>query len=141
MKKTLNPFHLAFPIYDIQDTIEWYTNILGCKIGRQSNKWVDFDFFGHQISAHLTSKKKLSLPTNKVDEKNIPIGHFGIIMSIEKWKDLSNRLINKKQKFIVKPYIRFQGSKGEQATMFIKDPSGNVLEFKAFKKHSMIFEN
>ena len=89
MNQKLNPFHLAFPVYNIKDTIKWYTEILDCQIGRQNKKWIDFNFFGHQISAHLTSKKNTKIITNKVDKKNIPIRHFGIVLSMEEWKILS----------------------------------------------------
>ena len=137
----LRPFHLAFPVNDIQETINWYTSILKCKIGRQDYNWVDFDFFGHQLSAHLVNKQSLEESTNPVDGKNIPARHFGIILKMEVWKNLSLRLKNKNLFFLVGPYTRFKGEKGEQSTFFISDPNGNVLEFKAFKNDTMIFEN
>ena len=141
MNDKLRPFHLAFPVYNIDKTIKWYTNILDCSIGRQSVRWVDFNFFGHQISAHRVDKKKEFLETNPVDGHNIPSRHYGIIMSMYDWKTLVEKLEKKKIKFIIKPNIRFEGEKGEQATFFIKDPSDNVLEFKAFKNAKMIFDN
>ena len=140
MNDKLRPFHLAFPIRDIEETINWYTSVLDCKIGRQDLNWVDFNFYGHQLSAHLISKKNLKDSTNPVDGKNIPARHFGINLKLDTWKKLENKLKNKKLYFIVGPYIRFKGEKGEQATMFIQDPSGNILEFKAFKNDKMIFE-
>ena len=136
--KNLQPFHLAFPVNNIEETKNWYTNILGCEIGRESSKWVDFNFFGHQISAHLTTAKQ-KINTNVVDQKNIPIQHFGIILDWKSWKKLSKKLIEQNLEFIVNPYIRFKGKTGEQATMFIKDPSDNVLEFKSFKNTESIF--
>ena len=114
-------------------------NILGCGIGRESTRWVDFNFFGHQISAHLTDEKNSKLATNNVDQKNIPIRHFGIILEWNDWIQLSEKLNKLKIKFVVEPYIRFKDKNGEQATMFIKDPSGNVLEFKSFKNFESIF--
>ena len=137
----LRPFHLAFPIHNINKTIKWYTNILGCSIGRQDTKWIDFNFFGHQISGHLINKQDLKTQTNLVDGHNVPSRHFGIILQMEQWKILSKKLINNNFDFIIKPNIRFKGEKGEQSTFFISDPSGNILEFKAFKNDSMIFEN
>jgi len=141
MNNSLRPFHLAFPVSCIKDTIRWYTTVLNCTVGRQDTNWVDFNFYGHQLSAHLVNKKNLQDPTNPVDGKNIPARHFGIILDMENWKNLAEDLKNKKLNFIVGPYIRFKGEKGEQATMFVKDPSDNVLEFKSFKNDSMIFEH
>ena len=141
MSKIIRPFHLAFPIYDIRLTIHWYQNTLGCKIGRQDENWVDFNFFGHQLSGHLTTKSNHIIPKNIVDEKLIPIRHFGIILDTDEWKKLSNKLILKKIDFIIYPNTRFKGEKGEQSTFFIKDPSGNILEFKSFKNDKMIFDN
>ena len=100
---------------------------------------MDFNFFGHQISAHLINKRNIPLDTNKVDKQNIPVRHFGIILDWKDWEKLSQKLIDKKLDFIVAPYIRFKGEKGEQATMFIKDPSDNALEFKSFKNFNSIF--
>lgn len=137
----LRPFHLAFPIYNIDKTIKWYTKILGCTIGRQDSKWVDFNFFGHQISGHLVNKKNMPPPTNFVDGHNIPARHFGMILKRSEWNLLSKKLIDNKIQFIIKPNIRFKEEKGEQSTFFISDPNGNVLEFKAFKNDTMIFEN
>ena len=141
MKNKLRPFHLAFPVYNIDETIKWYTNTLNCSIGRQSMRWVDFNFFGHQISAHKIEEKKESLETNSVDGHNIPSRHYGIIMNMNDWETLVVDLQNKKIQFIIEPNTRFKDEKGEQATFFIKDPSNNVLEFKAFKNDKMIFEN
>ena len=141
MNKNIRPFHLAFPVNNIKKTIEWYTENLCCTIGRQEEKWVDFNFFGHQISAHKTDQKKSSNQTNSVDGHNIPIKHFGIILEYDQWKQLAEKLKSKNIEFIIKPYTRFKDKKGQQSTMFIKDPSNNVIEFKAFKDDRMIFEN
>jgi extradiol dioxygenase family protein len=141
MKTEIRPFHLAFPVYNIDKTIKWYIDILNCSIGRQSRLWVDFNFFGHQISAHKIDKELSDSETNPVDGHNVPSRHFGIVMKMEEWKSLLKRLNNKKIKFIIEPNIRFKDEKGEQSTFFIQDPSENVLEFKAFKNDQMIFEN
>mgnify|MGYP001181679938 FL=1 len=138
--KSLRPFHLAFPVNDITESKVWYVKFLGCKVGRESKTWIDFNFFGHQISAHLSIEKQSS-QKNDVDSKKIPIRHFGIILRESDWNNLKNRLINLNINFIVEPYRRFKNQKGEQSTFFIKDPSGNYLEFKSFKNDSTIFEN
>ena len=136
----LRPFHLAFPIYNISKTITWYTQILGCIIGRQSQKWVDFNFFGHQITGHKIKNQENMIQENSVDGYKIPSRHFGIILTMNQWNKLCSRLKKNKTEFIIEPNTRFKNKKGEQATLFIKDPSNNVLEFKAFKDDSMIFE-
>ena len=140
MNKTLRPFHLAFPVLDIKETKEWYTEILGCSVGREAERWIDFNFFGHQISAHLSDSSD-SVTHNQVDSKEIPSRHFGIILIPSDWNILAQRLTELKIKFKVEPYTRFKGEKGEQSTLFIKDPSGNCLEFKSFKNDEMIFDN
>ena len=139
--KELRPFHLAFPIYSIKETITWYTHILGCTVGRQSQQWVDFNFFGHQITGHKIKKQANMIPSNSVDGHKIPSRHFGIVLTMVQWKKLCSRLKKNNTEFIIEPNIRFKNKKGEQATLFIKDPSNNALEFKAFKDDSMIFES
>ena len=139
--KSIRPFHLAFPVYDIQKTIDWYVSYLNCSVGRKSKRWVDFNFYGHQISAHLIDKKNKKDKINLVDGKKIPSRHFGIILEMNDWKNLVTYLNEKKVKYVIKPNIRFKGQIGEQATFFIKDPSNNVLEFKAFQNDNKIFEN
>jgi len=139
--KKIRPFHLAFPVYNINITIQWYTSMLNCSIGRKSERWVDFNFFGHQISAHLVDQELVQDKTNVVDGHNIPSRHFGIILEMEQWKILVNQLNKKNIKYLIEPNIRFKGEKGEQATFFIKDPSNNVLEFKAFINDNQIFES
>ena len=140
MNKTI-PFHLAFPVYNLKKTREFYKNVLGCKVGRSSERWIDFDFYGHQITAHLSTKVNKLRNINEVDSKKVPVSHFGLILSWKDWHLLSKTLLDKKVKFIIKPYIRFKGEIGEQATMFIGDPSENVIEFKSFKNKKMIFAN
>ena len=141
MSQKLRPFHLAFPIFNINETIKWYTKNLLCTIGRQDDNWVDLNFFGHQISAHLVNTKHSKLINNYVDGHNIPTRHFGIILGQHQWEKLAKQLTKNKIQFIIKPYTRFKGKKGEQSTMFIKDPSNNFLEFKSFKNDSMIFKS
>jgi len=135
-----NPFHLAFPIKDIKETKKFYKNILGCKIGRESDAWVDFNFFGHQVSAHLKPEELSNAKKNKVDGKSVPVRHFGVVLDWKEWRSLSEKLQKLKIKFIINPYIRFKGEVGEQATMFFLDPSGNALEFKSFKDPKQLFK-
>ena len=136
-----NPFHLAFPINDIKETKSFYKKILGCKIGREDVKWVDFDFFGHQLSAHVKPNELKNTKKNAVDGKDVPVRHFGVILEWEAWHSLSEKLKENNISFIIEPYIRFEGEIGEQATMFFLDPSGNALEFKSFKDPEQIFAN
>ncbi len=137
-QQALRPFHLAFPVKNIRETKSWYTNILGCSIGRESERWIDFNFFGHQISAHLSEKSDL-IVHNKVDNQEVPSRHFGVILTPSDWNILAKRLTELEADFIIEPYTRFKGEKGEQSTLFIKDPSDNYLEFKSFKNDAMIF--
>ena len=135
----LLPFHLAFPVYNISETKRFFVDIIGCKVGRRSEKWIDFNFFGHQISAHLNLEKNTITPTNKVDNDNVPVRHFGIVLPWKEWHALADKLKSNNVQFLIKPRTRFQGKAGEQATLFILDPSGNVLEFKSFKDQKMLF--
>ncbi|MAR84977.1 MAG: glyoxalase [Cytophagia bacterium] len=134
-----SPFHLAFPVKNIESTKFFYKEVLGCEIGREDKKWVDFNFFGHQLSAHLKPDELKKTKENLVDGKSVPVRHFGVILPWEKWQLLSKKLIKINTKFIIDPYVRFEGEVGEQATMFFLDPSGNALEFKSFKDSSQIF--
>ena len=134
----MRPFHLAFPVDDLEKTREFYTNVLGCSEGRSSDRWIDFDMYGHQVVAHLIDKVE-SVQTNPVDGDDVPASHFGVILDMEDWKSLSERLKSSGMNFIIEPHIRFKGEAGEQATMFFLDPCGNALEFKAFKNDDMIF--
>lgn len=133
------PFHLAFPIKDIEETRNFFGELLGCEIGRSTERWIDFNFFGHQLSAHVKPDELKNAQTNQVDGKNVPVRHFGAILEWQQWHDLADKLKAHSIEFIIEPYIRFEGEVGEQATMFFLDPSGNALEFKAFKDQSQIF--
>ena len=139
--KKLQPFHLAFPVHDLSVAKEFYTKILGCTLGRSSEHWIDFNLFGHQVVAHLNPDELSKTKTSNVDDKQVPVRHFGIILEWEKWQQFSIELKEKGVEFIIEPYIRFKGEIGEQATMFFLDPSGNALEFKSFKDPKMIFKN
>ncbi|MEP3655074.1 MAG: VOC family protein [Litorimonas sp.] len=132
-------FHLAAPIKDIEATRAFYGGLLGCDQGREAERWIDFDFFGHQVSFHLADMDQSNEPTNNVDGKQVPVRHFGAVLGWDDWQILSERLRNAGTEFIIEPYIRFKGEIGEQATMFFLDPSGNALEFKSFKDESQIF--
>ncbi|MAR15952.1 MAG: glyoxalase [Flammeovirgaceae bacterium] len=134
-----NPFHLAFPINDIEETKSFYKKHFNCEIGREDKKWVDFDFYGHQLSAHLRPEELKNTKKNSVDGKDVPVRHFGVILEWETWHQLSSKLKENDIDFIIDPYIRFKGEVGEQATMFFLDPSGNALEFKSFKDSSQVF--
>lgn len=134
----LQPFHLAFPVHDLEDTRRFYTDLLGCPTGRESSEWIDFDFYGHQIVAHVAPPEAAS-STNQVDGEAVPVRHFGVILEWKDWEKLAERLKGK-VRFIIEPSIRFKGQVGEQATMFFKDPSGNALEFKAFRDRSNLFK-
>ncbi len=135
----IRPFHLAFAVTDLAATRHFYENLLGCTIGRTSDTWIDFNLFGHQLTAHLCPQEPEDTPTNAVDGKSVPVRHWGVILEMEQWEVLAATLNNYEIDFIIKPYIRFQGEVGEQATMFFKDPSGNALEFKAFRQDEAIF--
>jgi uncharacterized protein len=132
-------FHLAFPVRDLAEARSFYGNLLGCKEGRSAPEWVDFDFFGHQIVAHLSTPETGNKAHNFVDGDAVPVRHFGVILNMADWRDLSNKLLENKVDFLIEPEIRFTGQAGEQATFFITDPSGNALEFKAFADEAMIF--
>jgi len=140
MKETKNimPFHLAFPLNSLEKSRKFYVNHLGCKEGRSSAQWIDFDFFGHQIVAHLSSNIQHK-DANMVDGHGVPVPHFGLVMIWEDWKNLSEKLKKAGVEFVIEPYIRFKNQKGEQATMFLLDPSGNALEFKAFRNIENLF--
>ncbi|RKQ50701.1 hypothetical protein BXY85_1720 [Roseivirga pacifica] len=133
------PFHLAFPVKDIASTRAFFGDLLGCEIGRSTDKWIDFNFFGHQLSAHVKPEELVQAQTNGVDGKNVPVRHFGAVLEWNQWHDLADKLKTEGIDFVIEPYIRFEGEVGEQATMFFLDPSGNALEFKSFKDPSQIF--
>jgi uncharacterized protein len=133
------PFHLAFPVDNLEETRKFYHDLLGCEIGRTSDRWIDFNFFGNQITAHLAHGEASKGPTNPVDGKQVPVKHFGAILEWHQWHNLADKLKEVNTDFIIEPYTRFEGQPGEQATMFCKDPSGNALEFKSFRDFSQIF--
>jgi hypothetical protein len=135
---SLTPFHLAIPVREITTTREFYRDTLGMKEGRSSDHWVDFDFFGHQLVIHVSDVIAPEV-SNAVDGKAVPVPHFGVVLEWVKFHAFAKALQNKNIKFIIEPYIRFEGLPGEQATMFFKDPSGNALEFKSFKDFNQIF--
>ena len=134
----MRPFHLAFPVDDLGKTREFYTKTLGCTEGRSSDKWIDFDMYGHQVVAHLVDDLD-QVATNAVDGDDVPSSHFGVILEMEQWNQLADNLVKLGIEFIIEPHIRFKGEPGEQATMFFLDPCGNAIEFKAFKSDDMIF--
>ncbi|MEZ4875468.1 MAG: VOC family protein [Flavobacteriaceae bacterium] len=139
MKNTLQPFHLAIPVNNIERNRIFYREVLGCEEGRSSDHWVDFNFFGHQLVIHLKDETQEALHTNPVDGKEVPVPHFGVVLDMETFETFSETLKKKGITFIIEPYIRFKGEVGEQATMFFKDPSGNALEFKAFRNLDQLF--
>ncbi len=136
----IQPFHLAIPVSNLEENRVFYREILGCEEGRSSDHWVDFNFFGHQLVLHVQdSQPKPIGKGNPVDGKEVPIPHFGVVLEWDNFQGLSDQLKAKNIKFVIEPYIRFEGKTGEQATMFFKDPSGNALEFKAFKNIDQLF--
>jgi extradiol dioxygenase family protein len=135
-----NPFHLAFPVHDLEASRAFYGGLLGCPEGRSSDHWIDFNLYGHQIVAHLSEEASGAAPTNAVDGHDVPVPHFGVVLDMNQWKALAERLRDAGVEFVIEPYVRFEGQPGEQATMFFRDPSGNALEFKAFADRSKLFE-
>ncbi|MGV6844875.1 MAG: VOC family protein [Lutibacter sp.] len=136
----VNPFHLAIPVNNLEECRLFYKNILKCEEGRSAAHWVDFNFFGHQLVIHYKPQPpNENLHTNLVDGKNVPVPHFGIVLDWDDFELLAEHLKAEKIQFVIEPYIRFKGLVGEQATMFFLDPSGNALEFKAFKDKSQLF--
>jgi hypothetical protein len=136
---TLPRFHLAFPVRDLAEARAFYGDLLGCPEGRSSDEWIDFDFYGHQIVAHLSPDEVGHKATNAVDGHDVPVRHFGAILTLDQWGEMAARLKEAGTQFVIEPQIRFQGQPGEQATLFFLDPSGNALEFKAFADDSMVF--
>ncbi len=137
--KSLSPFHIAIPVHNLDECRTFYRDILNCEEGRSSEHWVDFNFFGHQLVIHYKPKSGEDLHTNPVDGKSVPVPHFGVVLEWDIFNEFANYLKSKSIKFIIEPYIRFEGLVGEQATMFFKDPAGNALEFKAFKDINQLF--
>jgi len=136
---SLSPFHLAVPVHNIAEARKFYGETLGCPEGRSTNEWIDFDLFGHQFVVHLNENMKAENHVNAVDGHGVPIPHFGVVLEWGQWEILAEKMKSIGTDFVIEPYIRFKGEVGEQATMFFMDPSGNALEFKAFKDLSQLF--
>ena len=132
-------FHLAFPVHDLAEARRFYGELLGCPEGRSSESWVDFDFYGHQVVAHLSPEEAGHRRTSAVDGDDVPVRHFGAILPMKEWESLAAKLEAAGTRFIIEPHVRFKGQVGEQATMFFLDPSGNALEFKSFADMSQVF--
>jgi extradiol dioxygenase family protein len=135
----IRPFHLAILVHDLEKALEFYGGVLGCSTGRESENWIDFNFFGHQLVTHLDKSMNISDSTNTVDGDRVPIPHFGIILKKNNWDTLAKKLSAANVEFIIEPRTRFKDNAGEQSTMFINDPSGNALEFKSFQDDDHIF--
>ena len=136
----MTPFHLAFPVHDLDAARAFYGTLLGCPEGRSSDRWIDFDFFGHQIVAHLAPGAAASGAGNAVDGHDVPVPHFGAVLAMDEWERLAARLEAAGIDFAIPPTVRFRGQPGEQATMFFRDPSGNALEIKAMADPAALFE-
>ena len=136
---SLPPFHLAFPVDDLAAARRFYGELLGCPEGRSAGHWVDFDLHGHQIVAHLAPDAVRKRATNPVDGEDVPVPHFGLVLTMEQWKALAGRLESARAEFVIPPTVRFEGEPGEQATMFLLDPAGNALEFKAMARPENLF--
>ncbi|MBR0553561.1 VOC family protein [Stakelama marina] len=136
---SVRPFHLAFPVHDLAAARQFYGGILGCREGRSADRWIDFDLFGHQIVAHLDEAARAGGASNPVDGHDVPVPHFGVVLTMPDWEALADRVRDAGIAFGIEPHVRFKGQPGEQATMFFFDPSGNALEFKAFADDAMLF--
>ncbi len=136
----LQPFHLAVPVNNLAAARQFYGEFLGFAEGRSNEQWIDWDFFGHQFVTHLREGEENEKTTNQVDGHGVPVPHFGVVLEWNQWHEFVEKLRAAKVKFVIEPYIRFKGATGEQATMFFLDPSGNALEFKAFKDLSQLFK-
>jgi extradiol dioxygenase family protein len=135
----LTPFHIAFPVDDLEAARHFYGTVLGCPEGRSAAHWIDFDLFGHQIVAHFKPKAATENYANPVDGHDVPVPHFGVVLTMARWREFAERLKSQGVRFVIEPYIRFQGEVGEQGTMFLLDPAGNALEFKGFDDFSSLF--
>ncbi|GAB3020999.1 VOC family protein [Bowmanella dokdonensis] len=136
---SVQPFHLAIPVDDLTKAKAFYGELLGCEMGRFSNQWIDWNFFGHQLVTHLVVSMPSAPQHNEVDSHAVPVPHFGVVLQWDDWQALSQRLKAAGTEFVIEPYIRFKGQAGEQATLFFMDPAGNALEFKAFKDIDQLF--
>ncbi len=139
MPAPMPPFHLAFPVHDLALARAFYGTLLGCAEGRSSDQWIDFDFYGHQVVAHLSPGETRPAAANQVDGHDVPVRHFGVVLPWDAWEALAARLTAAGVRFIIEPGIRFAGQVGEQATLFLLDPSGNALEFKSFRDPGRMF--
>jgi extradiol dioxygenase family protein len=135
----VRPFHLAFPVTDLAATRRFYVDLIGARVGREAERWIDFDLGGHQLSAHLVDALDAETATNAVDGDAVPTRHFGLILTPPEWQALAARLRAAGVRFVIEPHTRFAGEAGEQSTLFLRDPSGNALEFKSFADDRMIF--
>ncbi|WP_395494893.1 VOC family protein [Acetobacter sp. KSO5] len=138
-QQPIPPFHLAFPVDDLEKARAFYGDTMGCGEGRSSSEWIDFDFFGHQIVAHMADCSHNRLHLSSVDDHAVPIPHFGVVLNMTQWEDLAKKLKAAGTEFVIEPYIRFKGLPGEQATMFFHDPFGNAIEIKAFADLKSLF--
>jgi len=135
---TMPPFHLAFPVTDLAATERFYVELLGCRVGRRDLRWIDFDFFGHQISAHLVDASE-AVDANEVDGDQVPVRHFGAVLPWDAWEAMAGKLEAAGVAFLIAPRVRFEGQPGEQGTFFVRDPSGNALELKSFRDPADLF--
>jgi len=136
----LRPFHLAFPVHDLEAARAFYGELMGCPEGRSAADWIDFDLYGHQIVAHLVTDKPVGdSGVNAVDGHGVPVPHFGVVLAMDDWRVLADRLQAAGVQFVIEPHIRFEGQAGEQATMFFRDPSGTAIEMKAFENLDQLF--
>jgi len=139
MSNDLRPFHLALPVTDLVAAEQFYCGLLGCGKGRTAARWIDLNFFGHQVTLHLVDESDVKVPTNPVDGDRVPSRHFGVVLDMTDWRTLADRLEEKNTEFLISPKVRFVGEVGEQATLFLFDPSGNALEFKSFADPTQLF--
>lgn len=139
MSEELQPFHLAIPVDDLDAASAFYCDLLGCDTGRTASRWIDLNFFGHQVTLHLVDAASILSDSNAVDGDTVPVRHFGIVMSSNKWQALAARLKAANTAFLIAPRVRFKGETGEQSTLFVRDPAGNALEFKSFADPSRLF--
>ncbi|MCA9599931.1 MAG: VOC family protein [Myxococcales bacterium] len=133
-------FHLAFAVADLEATERFYVGLLGASVGRKADRWIDFDFYDHQITAHLVPGPVPPPPTNPVENHKVPARHFGVILDFPEWEALADKLKNAGVRFLIEPHVRFPGQVGEQATLFFQDPSGNAIEIKAFRDQDQVFK-
>ena len=138
---SLPPFHLAFAVDDLAAARRFYGSLLGCAEGRSAEDWIDFNLYGHQIVAHLAPDASWPKSSSEVDGEDVPVPHFGIVLPVGEWKALAERLVEAGVDFVIPPTVRFEGQPGEQATMFLLDPAGNALEFKAMADPAKLFAN